>query len=106
MQQFHKLLFFAVEHALWELHGFTLAIDCNPEMPIYEGFIKHSFPWMLAYMPYNIGVGILFHVSFNQSINLVLIYGVPKVLIPCFIFIYFHYLQRLQPTIFRDVEVL
>ncbi|KPJ17788.1 putative gustatory receptor 64e [Papilio machaon] len=48
-----------VEHFLSDLSGLAAVIDCEPEKNIYEAFVKHSFPWVYAFVPYNHFIGFL-----------------------------------------------
>ncbi|XP_075978577.1 gustatory receptor for sugar taste 64f-like [Anticarsia gemmatalis] len=48
-----------VEHLFSELHGIALAIDCEPENPIYESHVRRSFPWVFMFVPYNMFYGIM-----------------------------------------------
>uniref|UniRef100_A0A2A4JH60 Gustatory receptor n=1 Tax=Heliothis virescens TaxID=7102 RepID=A0A2A4JH60_HELVI len=67
-KKFH-IAFFVVltlalmEHILSELHGISIALDCDPDTPLYESYMKHSFQWLFALIPYSDFVGILFHFS-------------------------------------------
>ncbi|CAH1643208.1 unnamed protein product [Spodoptera littoralis] len=55
------LLLAFVEHGFSELHGISIALDCHPEKPLYETFIKGSFAWLFLFLPYNDFIGFLAH---------------------------------------------
>nr|WKF45270.1 gustatory protein 5 [Spodoptera frugiperda] len=56
-----------VEHGFSELHGMSIALDCHPEKPLYETFMRGSFAWLFLYIPYNDFVGFLAHFFNIQS---------------------------------------
>ncbi|XP_013168119.1 PREDICTED: gustatory receptor for sugar taste 64e-like [Papilio xuthus] len=56
-----------VEHFLSDLSGLAAVIDCEPEKNVYEAFVKHSFPWVYAFVPYNHFIGFLTQVFNIQS---------------------------------------
>ncbi|CAH0698769.1 unnamed protein product [Spodoptera exigua] len=51
----------AMEHGFSELHGISIALDCHPEKPLYETFMRDSFAWLFLYLPYNDFIGFLSH---------------------------------------------
>ncbi|KAF9409443.1 hypothetical protein HW555_011186, partial [Spodoptera exigua] len=50
-----------LEHGFSELHGISIALDCHPEKPLYETFMRDSFAWLFLYLPYNDFIGFLSH---------------------------------------------
>ncbi|KAH9633954.1 hypothetical protein HF086_015158 [Spodoptera exigua] len=51
----------SLEHGFSELHGISIALDCHPEKPLYETFMRDSFAWLFLYLPYNDFIGFLSH---------------------------------------------
>nr|WCC57772.1 gustatory receptor 7 [Papilio glaucus] len=56
-----------VEHFLSDLSGLAAVIDCEPEKNVYEAFVKRSFPWVYAFVPYNHFIAFLTQVFNIQS---------------------------------------
>lgn len=48
---------FSVEHALSDLAGIVLIIDCQSHENQIEAFTKASFPWVFDIIPYNQVIG-------------------------------------------------
>ncbi|KAJ8733777.1 hypothetical protein PYW07_014328 [Mythimna separata] len=56
-----------VEHIFSDLQGISFTLDCDPDLPLYETFMKRSFSWLFLYIPYNTFFGILFQFLNIQS---------------------------------------
>nr|WCC57818.1 gustatory receptor 7 [Papilio machaon] len=88
-----------VEHFLSDLSGLAAVIDCEPEKNIYEAFVKHSFPWVYAFVPYNHFIGFLTQV-FN--IQLTFTWSFADLFIIC---ISFYLTSRLEQVNEKIVKV-
>nr|AIG51911.1 gustatory receptor [Helicoverpa armigera]ASW18694.1 gustatory receptor 5 [Helicoverpa armigera]QJR83062.1 gustatory receptor 5 [Helicoverpa armigera] len=59
-----SILFLALmEHLFSELHGISIALDCFPDTPVYESFMKLSFQWLFGFIPYSDFAGGMAHFS-------------------------------------------
>ncbi|CAF4830781.1 unnamed protein product [Pieris macdunnoughi] len=56
-----------LEHILSLLSAFASAMVCFPDMSLYEGFVKHFYPWVFNYLPYSPLLGFMTQFLHFQS---------------------------------------
>ncbi|CAG4920966.1 unnamed protein product [Colias eurytheme] len=56
-----------LEHILSLLSAFAGAMVCYPDLSLYEGFVKHFYPWVFNFLPYSPLLGIVTQFLHFQS---------------------------------------
>ncbi|XP_072935928.1 gustatory receptor for sugar taste 64f-like [Epargyreus clarus] len=56
-----------LEHILSLLSAFAGAMVCYPNVHLYEGFVKHFYPWVFNFLPYSPLLGIITQFLHFQS---------------------------------------
>ncbi|CAG9111010.1 unnamed protein product [Plutella xylostella] len=56
-----------MEHILSLLQAFAGAAHCFPDAPVYEGFVRHFYPWVFNFLPYSPYLGIMTQFLHFQS---------------------------------------
>ncbi|KAG7304217.1 hypothetical protein JYU34_011155 [Plutella xylostella] len=63
----HRSVNIPVEHILSLLQAFAGAAHCFPDAPVYEGFVRHFYPWVFNFLPYSPYLGIMTQFLHFQS---------------------------------------